>query len=115
VTTPPTTAARRRALLAGRVILMLGGTAAVVFIVASRLGEGFSVTGLLSGLLRGGFALVLMWLAWRVPGLTGWLLVIVAALVLSMNPTSSVMLEIAAPPLLAGVLLIWGSRPKRLP
>ena len=103
--------ARRRALVAGRALLLLGGGLALFFMVASRLGEGFSVAGLASGILRGAVIALLMVLGWRAPRLAGWCLVIVALLLLSMNPSSPVMLMIAAPPLLAGALLIWGSWP----
>jgi hypothetical protein len=113
VTDAPGIVGRRRALLAGRVLLLVGGAAAIVLIVASRVGEGFSVVGLASGVLRSGFVVALIALAWWAPGLTGWILVILAALLLSLNSTSPVMLVIAAPPLLAGVLLIWGSRPAK--
>jgi len=109
----PNTTARRRTLLAGRALLLLCGALTLVFIVASRLGEGFSVAGLVSGVLRGGFVALLMWLGWRAPGLSGWLLVIVALLLATMLPFNTVSLMIAGPPLLIGALLIWGSWPAR--
>jgi hypothetical protein len=105
--------ARRRALLVGRALLLLCGALALVFIVASRLGEGFSVAGLVSGVLRGGFVALLMWLGWRAPGLSGWLLVIVGLLLATMLPFNTVSLMIAGPPLLVGALLIWGSWPAK--
>jgi len=107
----PNTTVRRRALLVGRALLLLCGALTLVFIVASRLGEGFSVAGLVSGAMRGGFVALLMWLGWRAPGLSGWLLVIVALLLATILPFNTVSLTIAAPPLLVGALLIWGSWP----
>ena len=109
----PNTTARRRVLLAGRVLLMLCGSLTIIFIVASRLGEGFSVAGLVSGILRGGFVALLMWLGWRAPGLSGWLLVIVALLLATILPFNTVSLMLAGPPLLVGALLIWGSWPAK--
>jgi hypothetical protein len=105
--------ARRRALLAGRALLLLCGALTLVFIVATRLGEGLSVAGLVSGILRSGFVALLMWLGWRAPGLSGWLLVIVSLLLATMLPFNTVSLVIAGPPLLIGALLIWGSWPAR--
>jgi hypothetical protein len=115
---PDTTGAlaRRRVLAVGRALLVLCCALALVFIVASRMGEGFSVAGLVSGILRGGLAIVLVWLGWRAPGLSGWVLVIVSLLLATILPFNAVSLMIAGPPLLVGALLIWGSWPaKRAP
>lgn len=105
--------ARRRALAAGRALLLLAGGLALFFVVASRMGERFSMEGLVSGILRGGLIVVLMVLGWRAPRLGGWFLAIVGLLLLSVNPSSAVSLMLAAPPLLVSALLIWGSWPAK--
>jgi hypothetical protein len=101
----------RRALLAGRVLLLLGCGVALAFVVASHLGEALSVSGLVVGVLAVGVVVLLAVLGWRAPRLGGWLLVIVGLSLLAMNPASAVSWTIAAPPLLVGALLIWGSWP----
>jgi len=110
MTAVPGAVARRRALLVGHALLFLGGALALVFVVASHLGEAFSVPGLVTGVLAVGVIVLLVVLAWRAPRHGGWLLVIVGLSLLAMNPTSAVSWTIAAPPLLVGALLIWGSR-----
>lgn len=107
----PTSASRRWALIAGRALLVAGCAFALLFAVASRIGEGFSVGGLLTGIGLAGLIALLVALAWRAPHLGGWLLVIIALSLASLNPTNAASLMIAAPPFLVGALFIWGSRP----
>jgi len=97
-------------LIVARALLLLCGGFWLFFIVASRLGEGFSVEGLTSGLLRGGAIALLMVLGWYRPRVCGWLLIVLGLFFLRANPTNPGNLMLGAPPLLLGVLLVWASR-----
>lgn len=102
---------RRTALTAARALLVVGCSFALLFVAGSRIGEGFSVAGLLTGILGVGVIALLVVLGWRAPRVAGWLLVVIALLLLSLQPTTAVSLLIAAPPLLDAALFLWGSWP----
>jgi hypothetical protein len=102
---------RRRALAAARALLVVGCAFALLFVAGSRIGEGFSVMGLLNGLAGVGVIAVLVMLGWRAPRIAGWLLVVVALLLVSLQPTTAVSLLVAAPPLLDAALFLWGTWP----